>query len=56
MAKAFIREELPSEAIGDSLIKVICTAASPYGAEGQEIDFLDSLVEDAIAKGFIIKK
>lgn len=35
------------------IVKVICSECSPYGEENQEIDFVESEVESAIAKGFI---
>ena len=35
------------------IVKVKCSIDSPYGAENEEIDFLVSEVESAIAKGFI---
>ena len=35
------------------IVKVICSECSPYGAENEEIDFLKSELDSAIAKGFI---
>jgi hypothetical protein len=51
MAKV-ITSEVVSEATSES-VKVKCTAGSPYGADGQEIELLQSEVENAKAKGFI---
>jgi hypothetical protein len=54
MAKGVITSEVQEEA-PKLVVKVTCTGSSPYGADGQEIDFLESEIEQAILKGFINK-
>ena len=52
MAKT-IKNTTDSPNDGSVVVKVICSDCSPYGSDGQEIDFLESEVQSGIDKGFI---